>query len=54
MLSSDDYLGRGALSLCKGLREKEFTVEELTLSAINRAEAVDPTVNAIVTKNFLP
>ena len=52
MLSSDDYLGRGALSLCKALREKEFTVEELTLSAINRAEAVDPTVNAIVTKNY--
>ena len=52
MLSSDDYLGRDALSLCEGLRDKEFTVEELTLSAINRAEAVNPTVNAIITENY--
>jgi len=52
MLSSDDYLGRDALSLCKGLRDKEFTAEELTLSAINRAEVVNPTINAIVTENY--
>ena len=52
MLSSDDYLGRDALSLCKNLRDKEFTAEELTFSAINRAETVNPNINAIVTENY--
>ena len=47
MLSSDDYLGRDALSLCKNLRDKEFTVEELTLAAIDRAETVNPNINAV-------
>ncbi len=52
MLGSDDYLERDALSLCEGLRDKEFTAEELTLSAIKCAEAVNPAVNAIVTENY--
>ena len=52
MISSNDYLGCDALSLCKGLRDKEFTAEELTMSAIHRAEAVNPIVNAIVTENY--
>ena len=52
MLSSDDYLGRDALSLCKNLRDKEFTAEELTLCAINRAETVNPNINAIITENY--
>ena len=52
MLNSDDYLGRDALSLCKNLRDKEFTAEELTLAAINRAETVNPNINAVVTENY--
>ena len=52
MLSSNDYVGRDALSLCKGLRDREFTTEELTLIAISRAETINPIINAIVTKNY--
>ena len=50
MLSSDDYLGRDALSLCKKLRDKEFTAEELTLCAINRAETVSRTLTPLLQK----
>ena len=52
MLSPSDYLEQNAVSLSRGLREKEYTVEDLTISAISRAEAINPIINAIVTENY--
>ncbi len=52
MLTPSDYLGKDALTLCKGLRAKDFTAEELTYSAIDRAEEINPKINAIVTENY--
>ena len=52
MLSPSDYLGKDALWLCKKLRLKDFTAEELTYCAISLAEEINPKINAIVTNNF--
>ena len=52
MLTPSDYLDKDAISLCEGLRRKDFTAEELTHSAIDRAEEVNSKINAIVTENY--
>ena len=52
MLNQSDYLGIDALSLSAGVRNRDFTLTELTECAIARAEAVEPTLNSIVTSNF--
>ena len=52
MLEQSDYLGVNALTLSANLRAGDFTAVELTECAIARAEAVEPTINSIVTRNF--
>ena len=52
MLNQSDYLGVDAVTLSANIRAGDFTVSELTECAINRAEAVEPAINSIVTRNF--
>ena len=52
MLNQSDYLGVDAVTLSASIRAGDFTVSELTECAINRAEAVEPVINSIVTRNF--
>ncbi|NKB31495.1 MAG: amidase [Pseudomonadales bacterium] len=52
MLNQSDYLGVDAVTLSSGVRAGDFTAAEITECAINRAEAVEATINSIVTPNY--
>lgn len=52
MLSQPDYLNLDATALAEGIRRKHFRCTEVTAAAIERAERVNPKINAIVTANY--
>ena len=47
-ISLDDYRALDALALADGIKRKDFTAMEVLETAIARAEALNPTINAIV------
>ena len=47
MLSLSDYIGMDATSLAEGIRNRNLSCAEITACAIERAEAINPTINAI-------
>lgn len=49
LLSQEDYQGQDAMGLSQLVKSGEVSAEELLQAAIQRAEAVNPKVNAIVT-----
>jgi amidase len=50
MIAFGDYVGRDGLGLAELVRRREVTAEELLEVAIARIEALDPVVNAVVTR----
>lgn len=52
MLEQSDYLGVDAVTLSAGVRAGDYKISEITECAIARAEAVEPSINSIVTENF--
>lgn len=48
MLPANDYLALDAMAQAEGLRQADFSIEELVAAAIARAEAVNPQLNAII------
>ncbi len=52
MLSQSDYLALDATALAEGIRRHQFRCSDVTAAAIERAEAVNPRINAIVTQNY--
>ncbi len=47
-ISLSDYRALDALALAEGIKRKDFSATEVLETAIARAEAVNPTINAIV------
>lgn len=52
MLSFLDYAKLDAIALAMGIRNKEFTATEVMQCAIERAQKVNPSINAIVHENY--
>ena len=47
-ISLSDYRALDALALAEGIRRKDFSATEVLETAIARAEAINPAINAIV------
>src|ERR1700740_1053248 len=47
-----DYLSHDAIGLAELLRKGEVSARELLDTAISRAEAVDPAINALILKDY--
>jgi amidase len=54
MLKYSDYAELDGIAAAEGIRNRDFTSEELTVCAIKRAEQINPSINAIVHENFQP
>ena len=52
MPNFSDYSQLDAIAAAEGIRRKDFTSAELTSCAIERAVAINPSINAIVHENF--
>lgn len=52
MLDVDTYLQLDATALAAGIRAGEFSCADVTTCAIQRAEAVNPDINAIIAENY--
>ncbi len=52
MLSTSEYIELDALDLSRGLRQQDFSCCEVMRAAIERATAVNPILNAIVSANY--
>jgi len=51
-LNISDYIELDALDLAAGIRNKDFSVEEVNRCAVERASLVNPSINAVVHENF--
>ena len=51
-LSQSDYLELDATALAEGIRRHQFRCADVTTAAIERAESVNPRINAIITENY--
>ena len=47
MLPLSDYIDMDAITLAQGVRNRDFTNAEVTACAIEQAEKLNPTLNAI-------
>ncbi len=52
MIKYSDYSKLDGISLAQGIRNKDFTAAEITQCAIDRAQEVNPGINAIVHENY--
>lgn len=52
MLSAEDYQGLDAVALGAGIAQGDFSAQEVTQRAVERARALNPTLNAIVHEDF--
>lgn len=52
MIKYADYVQLDGIAAAEGIRNGEFTSEELTTCAIGRAEVVNPSINAIVHESY--
>lgn len=52
MLNFSDYARLDGIALAQGIRNKAFTCAEVTQAAINRAQQINPEINAIVHENY--
>ncbi len=52
MLTTSEYLELDALDVSRGLRNKDFSCCEVMHAAIERAWAVNPTLNAVLSPNY--
>lgn len=52
MLTSSDYTGMDAIELAEGIRNKDFSTVEVNSCAIKQAQAINPSINAIVHENY--
>ena len=52
MLKYSDYVKLDGIAAAEGIRNKQFTSAELTACAINRAQQINPSINAIVHESF--
>ena len=52
MLKYSDYSKLDGIAAAEGIRNKEFTSAELTACAIDRANQINPSINAIVHESF--
>lgn len=52
MLSLDDYLALDAVALGAGIAKGDFSALEVNRCAVDRAQAINPALNAIVHEDF--
>lgn len=52
ILQQSDYLSFDATALAEGIRRNQFRCTDVTAAAIERAESVNPKINAVVTENY--
>ena len=52
MLTSEDYLAHDAVGLAEGIQRGDFSASEVTRCAVDRAQATNPQLNAIIHEDF--
>lgn len=52
MLNNSDYMAMDAIELAEGIRKKDFSSQEVNSCAIEKAQEINPSINAIVHENY--
>ncbi|NQV69200.1 MAG: amidase [Pseudohongiella sp.] len=52
MLDNSDYMAMDAIELAEGIRNKDFSSQEVNSCAVEQARRINPSINAIVHENF--